>query len=366
MTTSFQTQTNPGEEIFPLINLAETAVLTSNLEELTRKTFPEMTGLTCSESSFLYVDDPRLLAPQLYPYQISLEETANLEDFCKDQFAWFVKEDSKYPLIISVDWHAGERFHLYPLRVESGPFGMVGFIAQRAYISGNKDLWVRFLQLFSVMVNNLIERGQSERQLSHLNTYLNVSAMLSQPLGLHEILEAVLYCSMDVVSAEAASVLLLDEDRQNFLFYQAEGPAKPILDAITFPTDKGLAGSIYHTQTAEIINDVSRDPRFFGRVDSETGYQTRNMIALPLTAGEERVGVLEVINKVGGEDYNEDELMLLVSIADEIAFAIRNARIFEYVVDSYCLQRQGLATCRGCRRPLGSWTPCVKYRQELD
>ena len=73
----------------------------------------------------------------------------------------------------------------------------------------------------------------------------------------------------------------------------------------------------------------------------------------------------EVINKMDGEAFTEDELMLLLSIADEIAFAIRNARIFEYVVDGYCLQRQGLATCRGCKRPLGSWTPCVKYREEL-
>jgi hypothetical protein len=84
-----------------------------------------------------------------------------------------------------------------------------------------------------------------------------------------------------------------------------------------------------------------------------------------LTAGEERVGVLEVINKTDQSGFTPDELMLLLSIADEIAFAIRNARIFDYVVDSYCLQRQGMATCRGCRRPLGSWTPCVKYRQEV-
>lgn len=90
------------------------------------------------------------------------------------------------------------------------------------------------------------------------------------------------------------------------------------------------------------------------------------MIALPLTAGEEKIGILEVINKLDGDVFTEDELLLLLSIADEIAFAIRNARIFEYVVNSYCFQRQGLATCRGCKRPLGSWTPCVKYREELD
>jgi hypothetical protein len=48
-------------------------------------------------------------------------------------------------------------------------------------------------------------------------------------------------------------------------------------------------------------------------------------------------------------------------VAEEIAFAIRNAKIFEYVVNSYCKQRQGETSCKGCKRPLKSWTPCAKY-----
>ena len=70
---------------------------------------------------------------------------------------------------------------------------------------------------------------QLERQLAHLNAYLTVSSVLTQSLGLHDLLETILYCSMDAVSAEAASVLLLDDDKKNFQFYQTEGPAKPIL-----------------------------------------------------------------------------------------------------------------------------------------
>lgn len=43
--------------------------------------------------------------------------------------------------------------------------------------------------------------------------------------------------------------------------------------------------------------------------------------------------------------------------------AIRNARVFEYVVSTYCKQRQGQRSCHGCERPHGSWTPSVKYRE---
>lgn len=60
--------------------------------------------------------------------------------------------------------------------------------------------------------------------------------------------------------------------------------------------------------------------------------------------------------------FTQNEHLFLQMIAEEIAFAIRNAKIFNYVVNSYCKQRQGLASCKGCKGPLGSWTPCVKYQ----
>ena len=87
------------------------------------------------------------------------------------------------------------------------------------------------------------------------------------------------------------------------------------------------------------------------------------MIVIPLVAGQEKIGVLEVLNKMDGSYFTEEEHLLLSSIAEEIAFAIRNAKVFEYVVNSYCKQRQGQSSCKGCKRPLGSWTPCVKYRE---
>ena len=191
---------------------------------------------------------------------------------------------------------------------------------------------------------------------------MNVSSMITQAMDLREVMEAVLYFCMEAVYAEAASVLILDYDKQNFLFYSSQGP-NPNLATETFPSDQGLAGHALQTQQTEIINDVQNDPRFYGKFDADTGFCTRNMIVMPLIAGEEKIGVLEVINKLGEEAFVEEDRLILYNFAEEIAYAIRNAKIFEALVNSYCKQRQGLNTCKGCKRPLGSWTPCVKYRE---
>jgi GAF domain-containing protein len=202
------------------------------------------------------------------------------------------------------------------------------------------------------------------KQTRYLNTYLTVSSMVSQCLDPHELLEAVLNVVLETVSAEEASVLLLDEDQANFRFYSIEGPAKQCHRSAPFPADKGISGSVLQTQKSEVVNDVHSDPRFNGNIESEYGFVIQNLIAIPLTAGEEKIGVMEVINKSGEELFTNEDRFLLDSIAEEIAFAIRNARIFEYVVNSYCKQRQGETSCKGCRRPLRSWTPCAKYLEK--
>ena len=267
---------------------------------------------------------------------------------------FFNSLNSGAPLDISGALLHSFHWHMWPMTLIFAGFGgivwgFIGFILQRLRESR--------LRLDAAHRELL-------RQARYLNTYLTVSSMVAQCLDPHELLEAVLNVIMETVSAEGASVLLLDENQANFQFYSIEGPAKQCLMAVTFPADKGIAGSILQAQRSEVVNDVHSDPRFFGKIDSEHGFVTQNLIAIPLTAGEEKIGVMEVLNKSGGEPFTDEERLLLDSIAEEIAFAIRNARIFEYVINSYCKQRQGQMSCKGCKRPLRSWTPCVKYLEK--
>jgi PAS domain S-box-containing protein len=145
----------------------------------------------------------------------------------------------------------------------------------------------RITGLLAYFAGQFLGRLAYDKKLAHLNTYLAVSSKIAQSLNLRDVIEAVLYSSMEVVGAEAASVLL------------------------------------------------QHDQRFYGKFDSVSGFQTKNLVAIPLVAGKEKIGVLEVLNKAGGEPFYEDDLLLLESIAEEIAFAILNANV--------CEERQTLA-----------------------
>jgi hypothetical protein len=318
-----------------------------------------------SSSVFLYIADPRQSTPRFFQDGFQPGVASEIEDLCAEQFNQISSQPDLPSLSVPAApaWEIAANLILYPLRTKENCLGLVGLTADEVTTPTSPEVLERLLCSLAYVIDRLAEQIESEKQLLHLNTYLTVSSMLAQSLDLHELLEIALYCCMDAVSAEAASVLILDDEKENFKFYQVEGPAKPALMAATFPVDRGLAGSVLQTQQSEIINDVYSDPRFYKGVDSASGFQTWDMIAIPLTAGEERVGVLEVLNKANGGFFTEEERLLLVSIAEEIAFAIRNAIVFEYVVNTYCKQRQGQMSCKGCKRPLGSWTPCVKYRE---
>jgi len=352
------------EETLCLLELAELAVQARNLPELAEGILPSLARMLGSPAAVLYLEIPRLPIPRFLHAGLHEETAASLERHCAAQFRQIPAQSSLPPLPLPPAPLGNGHLRLFPLGRAEKPLGLLGLVLPEDEGAAGTLLVEKALPLLANALSNLVDRMEYEKQIANLNTYLTISSMIAQALDLRDVLEAILYFSMETVSAEAASVLLLDYEKKNFRFYSVEGPAKPVLLTATFPADQGLAGSVLQSQQSEIINDVQNDPRFYGKFDSESGFFTRNMMVLPLTAGEEKIGVLELLNKAGDEDFLEEELLMLQSIAEEIAFAIRNGKLFEVVVKSYCKQRQGENTCKGCKRPLGSWTPCVKYREE--
>jgi hypothetical protein len=354
-----------ADKALQLLELGERALGAQTLKDLAERVLSSLATIMQSSAALLYVGDAQLAAPLFFQHGLEPEPASQVCLLCAQQFDQLSDQPSSRVFTVPVLLQSGmdTNLALYPLHAQAKCMALIGLTVAVGTELLPPGVLDRTLGLVANAIHRLVERAELQRQLAHLNAYLNVSSLLVQSLDLHELLEFALYSSMEAVSAEAASVLLLDDEKKSFLFYQVEGPAKPVLMAATFSADQGLAGAVLRTLQSEVINNVQGDPRFYRRVDAESGFETRNMIAVPLVAGDERVGVLEVLNKSNGGSFNEGERLLLVSIAEEIAFAIRNAKLFEYVASTYCKQRQGLRSCKGCERPLGSWTPCVKYRE---
>src|SRR5436853_476916 len=78
---------------------------------------------------------------------------------------------------------------------------------------------------------------------------------------------------------------------------------------IRFPADKGIAGAAVMTGKVVNVPEPYLDPRFNASVDTQTGYRTRNLLAVPLQnmIDGEVVGAFEILNKRTGSFDHEDE-----------------------------------------------------------
>ncbi len=353
---------NGVEESLLLLDLAEKMVQAKDLRGLAEAFLGGIATLAGAAASVLVLKKTALPMETFFQVGLAPEAVPVVAGRCEERLQQCPPLAEPPPENLVIPPFTKARLFLYSVPRRDLTAGLLG-ILQEAPVATDPDVIKRALSFFTCALNKHLDELEHQRQIKNLNTYMNISSMIAQALDLKDVLEAVLYFCMEAFEVEAASVLLLDYEKKNFRFYSAEGPAKPVLLMASFPVGHGLAGAVLATQQAEVINDVQNDPRFFKKFDQESGFVTRNMIAIPLTAGEEKIGVLEIINKFGG-DFLEEDLLFLQTIAEEIAFAIRNGKLFEVVVKSYCKMRQGENSCRGCKRPLGSWTPCVKYREE--
>jgi GAF domain-containing protein len=351
------------EEADSFIEIIDKVILAPSLSVVEEVVLPGLIRKT-GAAAFLYLEDPRLCDPLFSQVGLQAEAVTQVQSLCAEHFKKISTQPETPSEPVALIPSPTFPLTVCPIRCQGKFLGLLGLLRPEAGTAAPGEPVPRFLPLLGHTICNLLDRLALEKQTRFLNTYLTVSSMIAQCLDLSELLETVLSCVMETVSAEEASILLLDEDQVNFEFHVMGGPSQEVLKSSTFPADRGIAGAVLKTQQSEIINNVHQDPRFYGKHDSDSRVVTRNMMAIPLTAGEEKIGVMEVLNKSGGEPFTDDERLLLESIAEEIAFAIRNAKIFEYVINSYCKRRQGEASCKGCKRPLKSWTPCVKYLEK--
>ena len=168
-------------------------------------------------------------------------------------------------------------------------------------------------------------RDRLERELDAAR---RSSQALFQHLNVEDLVKQALTIALDVVEAEAGCVLLADTGTKQLVFYHTIGEKAPT-PGVGFPWEKGIAGSVFQMGEPIVTGDVKHDQRHFPVIDETTGYNTHDLIALPLKSWEgDPIGVLEVINKKDGV-LNQDDVAILTIIAAFTAISLEEARLFE-------------------------------------
>jgi HD-GYP domain-containing protein (c-di-GMP phosphodiesterase class II) len=170
-------------------------------------------------------------------------------------------------------------------------------------------------------------------QDARLKLLYEVGRQVGSISELRQWVEQITQMTQKTMKSAASSVLLLDEKKNELVFEIAEGEAGVGLKQVRISVHSGIAGWVARNGKPLIVNDVKRS-RFWNKdIDKSTGFVTKSIMCAPLLAHNKAIGVLEVLNKLDGSDFTEQDLETLVSVASSAAIAIENSRLQQSVID---------------------------------
>ncbi|MBL8346651.1 MAG: SpoIIE family protein phosphatase [Rubrivivax sp.] len=167
-------------------------------------------------------------------------------------------------------------------------------------------------------------RHASRLSITDMDAILGVTRALAAPFDLRAMLEEVTRAACLVLRAERASVWLHDPHARQLYVAVARD-----VEQVRVDMGVGLVGACARDRAPINVPDCYADPRFNREVDARTGFHTRCSLTLPLVDHDGAlVGVLQVLNRIGGT-FDVDDELLAESLAAQCAVALSRVRAVE-------------------------------------
>jgi len=169
-------------------------------------------------------------------------------------------------------------------------------------------------------ISRFLVRQRREKRTERLDVHLDA------------VLKEILAKADEFVPSEAGSILLDDPraklgqtSANRLTFIAAFGKLGESLLGKSIPVGQGIAGHVYSNGEPYMARDAASDVHFYRELDEESGYVTRSVVAVPVFVGESICGVLELVNRASGSEYDTEDLALLETFAGYISSSIQNA-----------------------------------------
>lgn len=171
----------------------------------------------------------------------------------------------------------------------------------------------------------LLPAEELRDRLRGFSRLLDVTRSVALEIDLDKILETVARGACTALDCERASLFQYDA-LHNELFTRVATELE--ISEIRTPIDHGITGYVARTRRIANVPDPSSDVRWNSSVDLRTGYQTRNILAAPLTSLHDGslLGVLQLLNKREGSFDAFDE-ELIQAFSQHAAVALDRAKL---------------------------------------
>jgi signal transduction histidine kinase len=169
------------------------------------------------------------------------------------------------------------------------------------------------------------QRYQDERQRGDRMTLVaRVAQLVTADLRLDELLQRAADAIHELLGFPNLAIPLIHPEEPGTLVLTVKGGhyKRLIPGEYRIPISTGLMGAAARTRQTVLVNDVTTDPRY---LPTPGDAAARAELAVPIQLGDR---VLGVVNVERDEPFCEEDAAIVGIIADQLAVAIENARLY--------------------------------------
>lgn len=164
-----------------------------------------------------------------------------------------------------------------------------------------------------------------EKEREYLHSFQEISSAINASLNISKVLELAVTKITDILGAKGCVVRLLDPKNQNLYVARSHGLSKEFLQKGPVDAQRSIAENM--AGKVVVIEDVFTDPRLqYPSGTVEEG--VRRILSIPLMIRGKVIGVLRIYSG-DGPKFTKREIDFANAIAQQCAFAIENARIYQ-------------------------------------
>ncbi|HNV44180.1 MAG TPA: sigma 54-interacting transcriptional regulator, partial [Exilispira sp.] len=194
-------------------------------------------------------------------------------------------------------------------------------------------------------------------EIEKIAKILEIFSLLTSSIQIEDLLKLIIDNATNVIAAEASSLLLFDDNKENLYFYIVTGEKRDEIHRYQYELKpgQGIAGWVAKYGSPLIVNNVDEDPRFYPDISKEIHFKTTNILCTPLLIDNEVIGVIELLNKIDGL-FNEEDLLLLTAFSKQCSILIQQKKMFHQLKNKTEYLESELNTYKSHRKIIGEST----------
>jgi FixJ family two-component response regulator len=171
------------------------------------------------------------------------------------------------------------------------------------------------------------------------DTFQEVKKAISSTLNLKQVLDLIVQGVVKVMKVKGSTLSLLDKNREKLRIFASHGLSSDYVNKGPLESSKSIAETTSNGKHVW-VEDACQDPRVQYPIEAMRE-GIKSILSVPLVVRNKVIGTLRVYTG-DTRSFNEEEIKFLFGFAEQVAYAIENARSYEDVKDEYEALRDDL------------------------